>query len=366
VTAGVEMMVPIHHWPAPALIIRSWGRIVAANAAMADCLGTKPAALVGKALGGLAVDDAKLAEFLSNGSEASCEIRFRGIDGGVRLLALFIARRAVPEGDILSAVDMTLCRAAERKLREERDRYFDMLRAGSDWFFESETTSQTESETAARICLIRSGPDGALTSYELHTKWPDALVDRSYDPEGLAAHMKRMSARQPFRDMTYRRVDAEGKERYFRASGVPYMRNGSPIGYRGASADVTAQVRAEQAWRRDRHLLEMAQRLAGYGSAARDLATGSECWSPELRRLLGVAAGSPAPEAALASFVHEADRAGFRSAMAKVEAGESMPRSIIRVVEPGGATRRLEVAMELLRDPAGTPETLLMVFKQAA
>jgi PAS domain-containing protein len=366
VKAGVDMMVPLHHWPAPALIVRSCGRIAVANAAMAACLGTEPAVLVGKTLAAWTLDDGRLADFLRKGSESPCEIRFRAGDGNVRLLALSIARRAVPDGDVVTAIDMTLCRAVERKLRDECDRYFDMIRAGSDWFYESETTNQRAGGTEARVRLIRSGPDGALKQYELHTKWPDGLVDPSYDSEDLAVHMKRMTAHEPFRDMIHRQVDAQGKERYFRASGVPYLRDGFYAGYRGVSTNVTEQVLADQAARRERTLLEAAQRIARYGSAARDLATGAETWSRELCHLLGL---DPAPEASrekrLTRFVHDEDRASFAAAMAKAEAGQPTPPAVIRMVRPNGAIRRLEVAMELLRDPSGNPDCLLMVFKDA-
>ena len=102
---------------------------------------------------------------------------------------------------------MTLCRAGEQKLRDERDRYLDMIRAGSDWFYESETTRENGSETEARLCLIRSGADGALEQYERHTKWPGGLLDRSYDPEALVMNLKRISGHEPFRDMIHRQVD---------------------------------------------------------------------------------------------------------------------------------------------------------------
>jgi hypothetical protein len=53
------------------------------------------------------------------------------------------------------------------------------------------------------------------------------------------------------------------------------------------------------------------------------------------------------------------------AAVAGVEAGERVPPAVIRIVQPSGAARRLEVAIELLHDAAGKPDSLLMVFKGA-
>jgi PAS domain-containing protein len=367
VTASEDIVVPIDQWPTPALIVRSCGRIVAANAAMARCLGTEAKTLAGTALAARSLDEAKLTAFLQKGSDTACETRFRANDGSARLLALSIARGAVPTGDLITAVDMTLCRAGEHKLREERDRYLDMIRAGSDWFYESETTRESGDETEARVCLIRSGADGALEQIELHTKWPGGLVDRSYDREGLAQHMKRISGHGPFRDLIHRQVDEHGKERYFRASGVPYLRDGHHAGYRGISTNVTAQVRATQALRRERHLLEAAQSVAGYGSAARDVATGGESWSRELCRLLDIDAAVVASgEKTVAGVVDNADRARLETAIRSTIAGAPLPPATFRFVKPCGTIRPLDVEMKLLRGFDGNPETLLMVFRDAA
>jgi PAS domain-containing protein len=367
VAAGADMLVPIHHWPAPALVVDARGRVRAANAAMARCLGIEAATLVGTALAAWALDEVELADILRNGTASPVEIRFRAADGSVRVLALSVARRATAAGDVVAAVDMTLCRAGERKLKEERDRYLDMIRAASDWLFESEITTLTESEVEARLRMIRSGADGALRHYELHTRWPGGVVDRTYDPDGLAAHMKKMTVYEPFRDMIHRQVDADGKERYFRASGVPYMRDGFYAGYRGVSANVTAQVLTEQAARRERHHLEEAQRLAGFGSAQRHLGSGAEIWSAELCRLLGI---EPAAAASgvrtLASFVDKVDQARLEAVMADAAAGRPVSPATIRFVKSCGTIRPLEVVVALLRDGAGNPDSVLMVFKDAA
>jgi PAS domain-containing protein len=377
-------MVALHHWPAPALVVDTCGRIVAANVPMAHCLGTAAAKLVGTELSSWALDQAEISDFLRKGMALPVEFRFHASDGSVRRLALSVARRVLAAGDLVAAVDMTLYRAAERKLREERERYLDMIRAASDWFYETEHTHQTESEVEARLHVIRSGADGALKQYELHTKWPDGVVDRSYDPEGLAAHMKRTAAYEPFRDMIHRQIAPDGTERYYRASGMPYLRDGFHVGYRGVSANVTAQVLAERALRRERHHLEEAQRLAGVGSAVRDVATGAESWSPQLCRLLGVDAAAAAPcvtsrppprhrrpgggraaaaaarETTLSHFVEDADRAWLDGAIAAAKTGGSPAAGRLRIRRPDGAARVLEVAIALLE---GAPATLLMVLK---
>lgn len=93
-----------------------------------------------------------IAGFLAQSSESTGEFGFRGADGHERCLALSVAPYRGPELRLVAAHDATSLRAAQRAVEEERDRYLDMMRAASDWFWEG-------------VVDCPGDPDGILTIF---------------------------------------------------------------------------------------------------------------------------------------------------------------------------------------------------------
>ena len=241
-----------------------------------------------------------------------------------------------------------------------------MIGAGSGWFYEVDSTL-----TRMRI-FRRANDKGAIAMIEVNAKWPDDVIDGSYDPEGFAAVCRRWEAREPSRDVIHRVPRRDGKEIYSISSSIPfYDEDGTYQGRRGVSIDVTAQVLAERALResearlrRSQQHLERAQRIAAIGSSECELASGIEDWSPETYRIFGVDPASFVPtESSILDLVHEEDRARVAKAMAMSKAGRCPPPGEMRVVRPDGEVRAVACEIELLFDDDGAPRRHLTVFK---
>ena len=267
---------------------------------------------------------------------------------------------------MLSVVDMTAFRAKEQNLRQDVERFRDMLGAGSGWFYEVDSTL-----TRMRV-FRRANDKGAFAMMEVSAKWPDDVIDGSYDPEGFAAICRRWEAREPSRDIIHRLPRRDGKEVYCLGSSVPfYDENGTYQGRRGVSVDVTAQVLAERALResearlrRSQQHLERAQRIAAMGSSECDFATGIEEWSPETYRIFGVDPVSfITTQGNILSLIHDEDRGRVKKAMAMTRAGWQPPSGEMRVVRPTGEVRTVECEIEVLFDETGNPAGHLIVFK---
>lgn len=350
---------------APALALDARGRITAINAALAACLGSSAAELVGRELAACTVDAAALPDFL-RAPLAPGEFRFHTRDGGVRDLALSLIAEAPGGSVVLSAFDVTAQRAAERALQEEIARYQDMTTAASDWFFELDRTMR-------RMRLVRRHAEsGDVTLTARCSQWPHELVDVAHDPDAFGQVIRKMAAHEVVRDYVHRQANTGGNERYLRSSCMPfYDKHGAFQGYRGVSVDVTAQVLAEHALRdseaRLRHSqqhLERAQRVAATGSAERDLVSGAEEWSDEMFRLLGLERASFAlTDEVIFSLVHEEDRERVKAAIAMSRVGKPPPPGEFRIVRPDGETLTLYWETEVLCDDKGLPVRSTSVFK---
>jgi PAS domain S-box-containing protein len=348
----------------PALVVGADGRIVAANAALARVLGVDIAAMRDSALADWLIDGAPLEAFLRSASGTCGEFVFRDGNGAARRLAL---TRALADagGDLFTVFDLTPLAAVEQQLREEMRRYQDMTGATSDFFFELDATM-------TRLRILRRVRDGRLVVLEQQRKWPDEVIDLTYDLDAFANVIRKMLAREPVRDYIHRQRDADGSERFLRSGGVPYYdAQGVFQGYRGVSVDVTAQVLAERALRdsearlrRSQQHLDQAQRVAATGSVERDLATGAEEWSDEMYRLLGVERDAVAPsDETVSALLHAEDRARVQEATRLARSGFAPRAGEFRIHRADGEIRTLYCETEFVRDDKGKAIRSMAVFR---
>jgi signal transduction histidine kinase len=348
----------------PALVVGANGRVIAANAVLAQVLGVEIAALRDSALADWLIDAALLEGFLRGAPGTCSEFVFRGGDGAARRLAL---TRALADagGDLFTVFDLTPLVAAEQQLREEMRRYQDMAGATSDFFFELDATM-------TRLRILRRARDGRLELLEQQRKWPDEVIDLTYDLDAFATVIRKMLAREPVRDYIHRQRDADGSERFLRSSGVPYYdAQGVFQGYRGVSVDVTAQVLAERAvrdsearLRRNQQHLDQAQRVAATGSVERDLATGAEEWSDEMYRLLNLERGTVAPsDEAVSALLHAEDRVRVQEGTRLARSGLAPRAGEFRIRRADGEIRTLYCETEFVRNDKGKAIRSMAVFR---
>jgi PAS domain S-box-containing protein len=349
----------VRRFTGPALAVDSKGWVVAVNEAMAACFAVKPARLVGAQFAAWAVYPAALRIFLREHTRSTAEFEFSAADGRELWLALSIAKEAVGNCDVVSATDVTPYRTAEQKALEDVSRFRDMIGAGSGWFYEVDSTL-----TQMRV-LRRSEADGKLIMQELAAKFPDDVIDPTYDPAGYAQVLAKWKAREPSLDVIHRRPHGRGKEIYLVASSVPfYDGKGVYQGRRGVSIDVTRQVLAERALRRSQEHLNHAQRVSATGSVERDLVTGAVEWSDEMYRLYGVDRQTFAlTDSNIFALIHEDDRERVKAIMMSARTGIRPSPVEFRILRADGEVRTLYADIDVTREEAGKPSRLMMVFK---
>ncbi|MEQ8604437.1 MAG: PAS-domain containing protein [Marivibrio sp.] len=139
--------------------------------------------------------------------------------------------------------DVSDIKRNERELEESRARLREMASAAADWFWE------TDAEGRFTYFSRDLHPIVNLPSARLIGMRRTELLGDLNQPE-IAAHLLDLDARRPFRNFRYEARLPNGETRIVSVSGQPvYDEDGIFCGYRGATADLTDEVRAEAAAR---------------------------------------------------------------------------------------------------------------------
>jgi PAS domain S-box-containing protein len=194
-------------------------------------------------------------------------------------------------------------RASEERLRTLAD-------LSADWFWETDA----EHRYSAMHGQPGDGPDG-VSHYLGRRRW-------EIDDGGLSAaawdeHRARLARHEPFRNLALRRLDANGRERFYIVSGQPrFDAEGKFAGYIGVGRDLTElhEARRErerlQAQLREAHKLEALGTLAG--GVAHDFNNLLGALLGSLRMAREDAAAAP-PPATLQTHLAQMERTGQRA-----------------------------------------------------
>jgi PAS domain S-box-containing protein len=131
------------------------------------------------------------------------------------------------------------------ELRESEARYRSLTELASDWYWE-----QDENMNFTKV----SGPVLEMLGIRVPslTGEPGGSDDQGWNKAEKAALQARITAREPFLDFVFSRVNADGLERRFRVSGEPmFSRSSRFIGYRGIGVEMTEKT--EPILQEDRH-----------------------------------------------------------------------------------------------------------------
>ena len=136
--------------------------------------------------------------------------------------------------------------AALQRQAEERDRtenrYRDFAAIGSDWLWETDA----ELRYTYFSDNVAVGSGSPATAFIGKRRTDPATL--GIDAETARRFVDEMAARRSFKDEITRRVRDDGSVWYAKTSGKPiFAADGSFVGYRGVSTNVTAEVMAQEA-----------------------------------------------------------------------------------------------------------------------
>ncbi|MGB0629099.1 MAG: PAS domain S-box protein [Alphaproteobacteria bacterium] len=150
------------------------------------------------------------------------------------------------ESCIVFLNDITDRVKAEEALLASQQRFKDFTEASSDWVWE------TDADFRMTFAAGGEGGESELdpNSFLGKTRWDYYGVDVENN-ENWRGHLEDMLAHRPFRDFRYSRVRSDGLIIHRSVSGVPFYdpTDGSFLGYRGTTADITEQVESELRYR---------------------------------------------------------------------------------------------------------------------
>jgi PAS domain S-box-containing protein len=245
---------------------------------------------------------------------------------------------------------------AEEALRESEARFRSLTELSSDWYWRQDEN--------LRFTYVSSG------AYDVGNYPAESTIGRTrwelpyVTPLSFTwvEHQAGLAARQPFRDLEYRRGGLDGSTHYISISGAPiFDENGRFKGYQGVGRNITERKRIEEELRSRQEMLELAQK------AARAVAfdwyieakEGEHRWSPELEAMLGLTPGTyDGSFEGWKKLVHPDDRPAVREAVQRAsETGDVAAE--YRVLHPGGVTRWLQAKGRMLFDADGKPQRLI-------
>ena len=142
-------------------------------------------------------------------------------------------------------VGILISRVVHRSLRqasEREQRFGELLGMSVDWYWEL--------DPQLRFVQVEASPgmNTGITPDDHLGLSPWDISDFGLDDDEMDAHRADLEAHEPFSRLLLRRIDAQGRPRFFSASGKPRFDAGGAFrGYWGVGRDITAEVRAQHA-----------------------------------------------------------------------------------------------------------------------
>ncbi|MBI5263116.1 MAG: response regulator [Bradyrhizobium sp.] len=154
--------------------------------------------------------------------------------------------------------DLAVREQAEENARKSEQRFRDYAETASDYFWE------IGPDLTFTYISDRMGAFGADRDKLIGKDPVDLALAAGADPEVMREHRARVERHEPFRNLEYARRDFNGPVRWVRVNGRPvFGSDGSFLGYRGSSSDVTKQHEAEERLRQSQRMDAIGQLTGG-------------------------------------------------------------------------------------------------------
>jgi PAS domain S-box-containing protein len=185
------------------------------------------------------------------GEASEFSFRVRNAQGGHRWFLSRVEPLRASDGTLLTWVGVNLdieeLKCAEQAVRESEGKFRDYAESASDWFWEIDADY--------KFTMLTENAFGSNAADRIGTGCWDHALDLETEPEKWRLVRATLDSHKPFRDFVYCSMGRNGLPMYVKASGKPvFAADGEFLGYRGAGADVTATMRAQEEHERLRRL----------------------------------------------------------------------------------------------------------------
>lgn len=224
------------------------GRYAYVSPSHRDFFGYEPEDMVGKRASDFLVgEDLERAAF-TRGSRPRglATVRGRRRDGSTFWISINLrAVRDPKSGERMGLVavgrDITPQVEAERELALREERFRSLTKLSSDWYWEIDTQAVFTFISEGIQQRLGLRPDEIIGRHMAYTA-------RDMAEEGVKEFLRCFAAREPFRDAVFSvgLPEYPGVIRHIRMSGEPFYVDGVYAGYRGATTDVTREIRTAQ------------------------------------------------------------------------------------------------------------------------
>lgn len=201
--------------------------------------------------------------------------------------------------------DISDRKKVDHPLFDSEDRLLAALEAGQVYAFELQLDSDIVTRTLN--CASILGIDGSEATISTST----AHLSRVHpdDVAALEAIVKSLTVKSPSYRTSYRYQRGDGQVVWLEEYGTGMFGSDSQlVSVRGLTVNVTARVEAEQAIREREERLRLAANAAGFGTYVIQLPRMDLDWSPEAKRIAGLAPDTKMSMDLIRRFLHPEDR----------------------------------------------------------
>ncbi len=158
-------------------------------------------------------------------------------------------------GHVTTTLDVTEKKLGQERLRQSQQRFRDMARISSDWFWE------TDEDHRFRFVSQRFAEKTNIPVSRLIGKTRQEVGVQSQTD--WSAYQANLEARRPIRNCNYAIVDSDEQAHYYSIDGMPFFdADGTFLGYRGTGRDTTAETKAKaELDRKNRELEDLNDQL---------------------------------------------------------------------------------------------------------